>query len=227
MMNTRKTKRADLERSRTTFFLIGMAITLGLMWAAFEHKSYDFTNHQGVKADASELIETFDIPITPPPQEKPKPKIKVPVLEIIDNSKKEALDIDIPDMMDIPDEIMEPEVWEDPIETYAEEPPVNMYDIQNYPEFPGGEAALMEYLASNISYPEQAVQLGLQGTVYVGFIIEKDGSISNVKVLRGFDKDCSAESENVVKEMPKWSPGEQFGKKVRVNYILPVSFTLK
>jgi len=95
------------------------------------------------------------------------------------------------------------------------------------PEFPGGMAALMKYLAENIKYPSLAKESGIQGRVFINFVVEPDGAISNVKVLRGIGGGCDEEAVRVVERMPKWSPGKQRGKPVRVSYNLPVKFTLQ
>lgn len=97
---------------------------------------------------------------------------------------------------------------------------------ENDPQFPGGDDSMRIYIQENISYPEEARKLGEQGVVYVQFIVEKDGSLSNVKVVRGVSESLDAESVRVVKSMPNWIPGEQDGKKVRVRFTLPISYRL-
>jgi protein TonB len=99
--------------------------------------------------------------------------------------------------------------------------------VEEQPEFPGGEEALMNYLASNLRYPEQARELDIQGTVFIEFVVEKDGSVTNVVVKRGIGGGCDEEAVRVVKSMPKWKPGKQRGKPVRVSYTLPVRFHLR
>jgi TonB family protein len=98
--------------------------------------------------------------------------------------------------------------------------------VEVMPMFPGGEEARMNYLQSTIVYPESARKAGKQGTVYVQFIIEKDGQVFNPKVLRGFDADCDAEALRVIEGMPNWDPGLQRGKPVRVQFNMPIKFTL-
>jgi TonB family protein len=98
--------------------------------------------------------------------------------------------------------------------------------VEVLPEFPGGDEARMKYLMENIKYPDEARKNGIQGTAYVTFVVEKDGSISNVKVLRGFDKACDEESVRVIKNMPNWKPGKQKGKAVRVQFNMPIRFAL-
>ncbi len=98
--------------------------------------------------------------------------------------------------------------------------------VEKMPSFPGGEEELMKFLAENLEYPQDAREKGIQGKVYVTFIVEADGSVSNVKVLRDIGGGCGDEAARVVKTMPKWEPGKQKGKAVRVQYNLPVKFVL-
>ncbi len=99
--------------------------------------------------------------------------------------------------------------------------------VEKMPTFPGGEFKMYEFLAMNIRYPQRARQDGYSGTVYVRFIVEPDGTITNIEVAKGVGGGCSEEAVRVVKMMPKWIPGEAFGKKVRVTYTLPVNFRLQ
>lgn len=98
--------------------------------------------------------------------------------------------------------------------------------VEEMPEFPGGMQKLMEFISNNIQYPQVAREKGIQGRVFVSFIVEPDGSISNVKVLRGIGSGCDEEAVRVIKSMPKWEPGKQGGQAVRVNYQIPVNFNL-
>lgn len=96
--------------------------------------------------------------------------------------------------------------------------------VEEMPVFPGGETKLLEYISNNIQYPQVARETGIQGRVFIGFVVEPDGSISNVKLLRGIGGGCDEEAIRVVKSMPKWKPGKQHGKVVRVSYQIPISF---
>jgi TonB family protein len=98
--------------------------------------------------------------------------------------------------------------------------------VEEMPKFPGGEKALINYLAKNIKYPDKAKKDKVQGRVFVSFVVEKDGSIGDVKVLRGIGGGCDEESIRVVQNMPNWTPGMQRGKAVRVAYNLPIKFSL-
>ena len=115
----------------------------------------------------------------------------------------------------------------------APEPPKHVEEtkvftvVEQMPMFPGGDAALMSYLANNIHYPTVAAENGVQGRVVVGFVVERDGSITDVSVLRGVDPSLDREAMRVVKNMPRWTPGKQNGSAVRVKYQVPVAFRLQ
>jgi protein TonB len=98
--------------------------------------------------------------------------------------------------------------------------------VEQMPEFPGGQVEMMKFLSTNVKYPQEAMEKGIQGRVVVQFIIEKDGSITESKVVKKVNEHLDAEALRVVSEMPKWTPGKQRGKEVRVKYTLPVTFRL-
>ncbi|MCR5191779.1 MAG: energy transducer TonB [Bacteroidales bacterium] len=99
--------------------------------------------------------------------------------------------------------------------------------VEDFPEFPNGEENMYKYLGSNIKYPKDALENGIQGTVVVKFVVEKDGTISNVKAIRKIGGGCDEEAVRVVKRMPRWKPGKQRGKPVRTEFTLPIQFKLR
>ena len=99
--------------------------------------------------------------------------------------------------------------------------------VEDMPEFPGGEQAMMDFVSKNVVYPQEAQEKGISGRVFVSFIVEKDGSVNEVKIVRGIGGGCDEEAVRVVKAMPKWKPGTDKGKAVRVNYMLPITFKLQ
>lgn len=111
------------------------------------------------------------------------------------------------------------------VEGEQEEPPIFTV-VEDMPKFPGGNKAMYAFLGENIKYPDVAKQEGYQGKVFVTFVVEKDGSVSNVKLVRGVHESLDKEAMRVIKIMPKWEPGTQRGKAVRVQYTLPIKFTL-
>jgi periplasmic protein TonB len=99
--------------------------------------------------------------------------------------------------------------------------------VEEQPGYPGGDEARIKYLQDNIKYPDEAKELGVQGKVFVTFVVEVDGSITDVRVLRGIGAGCDEEAIRVVRNMPKWVPGKQRGVPVRVQFNLPIKFTLQ
>lgn len=98
--------------------------------------------------------------------------------------------------------------------------------VENQPQFPGGDEARIKFMNQNVRYPKAALEQGIQGTVYVTFVVEKDGNISNIRVIRGVHESLDNEALRVVAMMPKWNPGTQKGKPVRVQYNVPLKFSL-
>lgn len=99
--------------------------------------------------------------------------------------------------------------------------------VEAMPEFPGGEAAMIKFITKNIEYPRMAKKTGISGRVFLTFVVERDGSISDVQVLRGIGGGCDKEAIRVINMMPYWNPGKQHGKPVRVQYQMPITFTLQ
>ncbi len=225
-MEIRKHLKADLERKRTYLFQIGMILSLVFVLTAFEYKSYEKTSIDLPKGAGLQLVDEI-IPVTIQKEKPlpPVPKVNL-VIEVIDNSEKadEGIDIDAfaDDKTSVPDYI--PEIEDEP-EFLPDDIPMAIPEVM--PEFPGGLSALYEFLKDNVNYPDFAKQVGIQGTVYLCFVIEKDGFISNVEILRGIGGRCDEEAVRVVKSMPPWKPGRQMGRPVRVAYKLPIKFTLK
>lgn len=224
-METKKSNRADLEKRRLMFTQIGLIVSLALAWMVFETKSY---GKQEIRTfdGTTEAIPDDLVPVTV--QEKPqpieKPKV-VNLITVVDNNEEIESEIDI-DVNVEEDEPIEPTVPIDIIEEeIVEEVPFII--VENMPTFPGGEKKMLEYVAKNVKYPQLAKEVGTQGRVFVSFIVEKDGSITNVTILRGIGSGCDEEAIRVVKSMPKWNPGLQCGRAVRVSCNLPINFKLQ
>lgn len=209
------------------FMQIGMIISLLVAWLAFEHKSYDKREIDPSLLNREVVVEEEMVEITKQEEQKPQP-VEMPKqttqLEIVQDDV-EVEDIEINAEMDqnevmeeyVAPEIEEEEVVEQEVFTIVEE----------MPGYPGGDAKMYEYLGKNIKYPQIARESSIQGRVFVNFVVEPDGSVTNVKVLRGIGGGCDEEAMRVVKSMPKWKPGKQRGKAVRVSYTLPVVFKLQ
>ncbi len=223
-MEIKKTDRASLEKNRSTFILVGLVITLSIVWFAFDHKTYD--REETVVVQNAVLDEEEDLVLQtqrnePPPPPPPKPQTTV--IEIVEDDV-EVDDIEIDAETDDDEEIEEAVIQEEEEEEVKEEQ-IFVF-VEDQPGYPGGDAARIKYLQENIKYPEMAKESGIQGIVYVTFVVEKDGRITSVKVLRGIGGGCDEEAVRVIKKMPRWKPGKQRGRSVRVQFNMPVRFVL-
>jgi protein TonB len=226
-MEEKKSPKANLENKKLMFMQIGMIISLLIAWLAFEHKSYDKREIDPSLLNREVVIDEEMVEITKQEEQKPQP-VEMPKqttqLEIVQD------DVEVEDI-EINADVDQNEVIEEYIPVEVEEEEVQEQEIfqivEEMPAYPGGDQKLMEYVAKNIKYPQIARETGIQGRVFVGFVVEPDGSVSNVKVLRGIGGGCDEEAMRVVKNMPKWKPGKQRGKAVRVSYMLPVNFKLQ
>jgi len=221
-MELKKSTQANIENKRVPLIIMGLLFSTALVLVAFEYKAYE-TQLKDLGQLDLDLIEEEIIPIsqqTPPPPPPPPPVTTI--IEIVED-EEEIEELVIEDME--VDENTEIEFIEDVKETVVEEKIFTI--VEQMPQFPGGDAALMKYLGNNIKYPPIAKDAGIQGTVYVTFVVSEDGKVKDVKVLRSIGGGCDEEAIRVVKNMPTWSPGKQRGKAVKVQYNLPIRFTLK
>lgn len=222
-MDNKKTPKADLEGKKSIFLQVGLVISLALVFLAFEWKRYDKSESDWDQMEVIEIPEELT-QITRQEIEPPKPKPQTTdIEEVEDDEEVEDIVINVEDDMDA--EVQEFVPVDDPIEEPVEAEIFTV--VEESPAFPGGDEKLYEFLAKNMKYPQMARESGIQGIVYVTFVVEPDGSISNVRVLRDIGGGCGEEAIRVVKAMPRWTPGKQRGKAVRVQFNLPVKFTLQ
>lgn len=228
-MEAKKTPKADLEKRRGLYLEIGLVVIMAVVLAAFEKKSYDEEKIEVVQRTAMDEVEDVIIQTQqeelppPPPPEQPEVTTELNVIEDDAESDKEM------DMSTFArqEEATNIEITPVKIEEEEEEDEQEIFQVvENDPEFPGGVEAMYKYLAQNIKYPQLARENNITGRVYVTFVVEKDGSVTGVRVMRDIGGGCGAEAVRVVKSMPKWKPGKQRGKAVRVQYNLPVNFSL-
>ncbi|KAF0131897.1 MAG: periplasmic protein TonB [Bacteroidetes bacterium] len=224
-MEIKKSPKADLESKRTIFTQIGLVLALAVILFAFEYKSYDqrtLNLSQRVVEDIpEEIVPITEQNVKPPP---PPPPAQVTVLQIVED------DVEVEDVkIDVEvDQKVAIEVYVPPVREEEEVVETEIFTVvESMPEFPGGAEQMMLFIAKNIKYPPMARESGIQGRVFVNFVVEPNGSVSNVKVLRGIGGGCDEEAIRVVETMPKWTPGRQRGKAVRVSFNLPVRFTLQ
>ncbi|MEE2953732.1 MAG: energy transducer TonB [Bacteroidota bacterium] len=215
-MEPKKNPKANLEHKRYIFLQIGLVISLIVILIAFEWKSYEKVNYNLGDLNLEDLEDEM-IPITerelkPPPPPPPPPE----VIEVVEDEVEIEEELEIEDTETDEDEIIEIEEDDDEFFMVVEQMPI----------FPGGDLGLMKYIQRNVRYPAIAKEYNITGKVYVSFIVDKQGSVTNVKVVRGVDKNLDAEAVRVVKSLPKYKPGKQRGKPVRVMFTIPINFTL-
>ncbi len=226
-MEVKKNKKADLERKRSMFFQIGLIITLGVVLVAFEWTSKSTTSDALAWVDA-EVVEEEAPPITrqekitPPPP--PPPPQATDVIEIVDN------DVELDEELEIEDTESEEDFEVDFSDLEVEEEDSDdqiFMVVEDMPEFPGGTAALLKYISKNVIYPVICQENGIQGMVSVSFVVDEKGEVINVKAFHGSDPNLEREAIRVVKSLPKWKPGKQRGRAVKVSYSVPVRFRLQ
>ena len=229
-MEIKKTPKADLENKKSTWLLVGYVIVLAFMFIAFEWTKRD------IKIDTSQAItdlvfEEEIIPITEQPEQAapPPPPAAPPIAETLTIVEDDA-DVEETTIATSEETNQAVEIKYVPVAVEEEEPEEQtIFEVvEQMPEFPnGGMAGLMQYLSKNIKYPTIAQENGTHGRVTVQFVVNRDGSIVDAKVLRGVDPYLDKEAIRVISSMPKWKPGMQRGKAVRVKYTVPVMFRLQ
>lgn len=224
----KKSPKANIETQKATALLMGAVLAVSVLFFAFEWSSG--TKKLDASVVVQDVIAEEEIEITRPEQAPPPPP-PPPVIEepqeinVVEDKVETKIDIRTEDDQSKRQETV-----------YAPPPPPKKVEeateeifvvVEKQPEFPGGPSVMMKYLGDNIRYPVIAQENGIQGRVTCNFVVERDGSITDVQVVRGIDPSLDKEAVRVIQSMPKWKPGEQRGKPVRVRFTLPVVFRLQ
>ncbi|MBM3454105.1 MAG: energy transducer TonB [Bacteroidetes bacterium] len=222
-MEIKKNKTADTNRVRSNFFMIGFCYTSGLVLAAFSYQSAvdDDSSKDKDNKKSKTGIQQEDNNEPPPP---PPPKIQEPQPELVLDLTQEIITIE---NKNVEDEVAVTKDLFTEVEeaiVVIEEPVVDFPDVEA--EFKGGEAAMQRWMQENLVYPEISMEMGEQGKVYLKFVVEKDGKISSVDVIKGISRDLDNEAKRLVRAMPPWKAGETKGNKVRSSFTMPINFEL-
>lgn len=228
IMETKKSPRADLENKRKIFIELGLIVAIATCLYGFESTtkvnqliSLGTLDKNAVFEELTPLIRFEEVkPIIPP-----APKV-VDLIKIVENNTNI---IEEPDFMDTEADsytmiYAQPQLFSS--KEIDKDDATIFYAAEEMPEFPGGDLALLNFLSKNIKYPAIAAENGIYGKVTVNFVVNKDGSISDAKILRGVDQALDKEAIRVVNSLPRWKPGKQTGKTVRVSYSVPINFVL-
>ena len=230
-MEIKKSPKANLENKKFLFTEIGLIVALLAVLGAFEWSTKEATSLDALGDEVAVVVEEEQVPITQeeqlPPPEVPKEPVMSDIIDIVDDDiKVDDVVISTEDDKNLGVEIKEYVVEQEEEEVVEEEVPFAI--VEQKPTFQGGDAnTFTKWVFSKIIYPEIAKENGVQGRVTLQFTIETDGSVKNVKVLRGVDSSLDKEAIRVVSSSPKWKPGMQRNKPVRVKYTFPVVFQLR
>ena len=225
-MQVKKSEKASLENDKIIYVLMGLVFVLSLCYVALEWTEREVTKYDVTDTEFlfEEEVETQQTSQETPPPPPPPAVQEVEVLNVVeDNVETESIEVNTEETET---EVVIAAPVEAPVEEEEEE--VVFVVVESMPEFPGGQQALFKYLSENVKYPVIAQENGIQGRVICQFVVNRDGSIVDVEVVRSAgDASLDKEAVRVIKSMPKWKPGKQRGKAVRVKYTLPVNFKLQ
>ena len=228
-MERKKSKKADLEAKKGLFLELGFVVALGLVLLAFEWTTRP-EKVEGFQQESESDVVQENVPVTrqqeqkePPPPPPPK---STEVINIVEN------DVEIEDEL-VLEESEADQDTEVQIDAFAEEEEEEEEQqifvvVEDMPTFQGGGvASFRNYVQKNIQYPTVAAENGIEGTVFVKFVVDTDGGISNVEVMRGVDPSLNDEAMRVIRNAPEWEPGKQRGQPVRVQFTIPIVFKLQ
>ena len=237
-MEIKKTSKADLEKGKTLALLMGLVMGLAILFVGFEWGTTELKID--VKEGITDILAEEEIEITtqeaevnapPPPPPPPQMEVAAEVLTIVEDNvdvgnqiliSSEDTQREAQTQTYVPPAVMTAVVVEEEITEQ------HIFEIvETMPEFPGGTSSMMNFLSNNINYPVIAQENGIQGRVTCSFVVNIDGSIVDIQVVRGIDPSLDKEAMRVISTMPRWTPGMQRGKPVRVRYNLPVTFRLQ
>ncbi|MBQ7751117.1 MAG: energy transducer TonB [Bacteroidales bacterium] len=230
-MEIKKSEKASLENKKLLFTEIGLVVALGVVYGAFNYSTKD--SEVAVLEDTTEMADVEEMvaiqqETPPPPPETPNIPVLSDVIDIVDDEIKvddvfQTLEDDASLGVDIVD-YREEEVVEEEVEEEA----IPFQLVEEKPSFNGGDAnEFSKWVNSRLVYPEIAKENGVQGRVTLQFTVENDGRVTNVRVLRGVDESLDKEAVRVVSSSPKWKPGKQRDRAVKVTYTFPVIFQLR
>ena len=225
----KKSPKANIETLKLTSILMGVVVAVSVLFFAFEWSSQTKKLDESIIVQdvlAEEEIEITRRDPTPPPPPPPPAPETPEIIQVVEEKVETRIEINTED--DASKRQMEAFVPPPPPKPKVEEVTEEIFVVvEEQPEFPGGNTAMMKFLSYNIKYPVIAQENGIQGRVITNFVVERDGSITDVQVVRGVDPSLDKEAIRVIQSMPKWKAGRQRGSAVRVRFTLPVVFRLQ
>lgn len=234
-MEAKKNPKADITRNSSMYFVIGLFAVMLFTYVAFEWKTYDKTNDYDTSMNVDDMLDE-EVPMTeqiktPPP---PPPPAAPEIIEVVED--EEEVEETVIESTETSQEEEIVEVDDVVVDEMEEDVDVPFAVIENVPVFPGCEnesdkracfnTMMQKHIGKNFRYPEIAQEMGVQGRVSIMFVIQKDGSIGNIR-MRGPDKNLEAEAARIIGKLPKMTPGKQRGRAVRVPFSIPITFKLQ
>ena len=225
-MEPKKTEKADLNNKSFLFLSIGLVISLLISIMAFTYKTYDDVSVKDLAKNQAVVEEIMEVPPTdqlPPPP----PKIQQPqIIEVPDEKKiEEEIDINMDTEVSEETKVEEIKIVEQEVE--KEDVDQIFSIVEEQATYKGGLASFYEFVGKKIKYPAQAKRMNIEGKVFVEFVIERDGRLTDVKAIKGIGGGCDEEAVRVVMSSPGWNPGKQRGKPVRTRFVIPINFRLQ
>ena len=225
----KKSPKANIETLKLTSILMGIVVAISVLFFAFEWSSETKKLDESIIVQdvlAEEEIEITRRDPTPPPPPPPPAPETPEIIQVVEEKVDTRIEINTED--DASKRQLDTYVPPPPPKPKVEEVTEEIFVVvEEQPEFPGGNTAMMKFLSDNIKYPVIAQENGIQGRVITNFVVERDGSITDVQVVRGVDPSLDKEAIRVIQSMPKWKAGRQRGSAVRVRFTLPVVFRLQ
>jgi len=222
-MEPRKYPEADIRKKTDIYFMVGLAVALGITYAAFSFTTSDQVDNSMLMVEQIEEVEEMT-DITRQEQPPPPPPPPPQTIEVIEDDS-EVEEAEIEDTEIDQETVIEPIQEQIEVVEQTKEQEVFMV-VEDMPEFPGGDAKMFEYISKNLEYPPLAKENSIQGRVVVQFVVDENGKITNAKILKGIGWGCDEEALKVINSMPRWKPGKQRNKAVPVRYNLPIRFVL-
>ncbi|MBX2964556.1 MAG: energy transducer TonB [Cyclobacteriaceae bacterium] len=223
-MEPKKSAKADLTNKSWLFFNIGLVITMLIMVRAFNYSTKDDADAKDLAQNTNNIEEIMEVPPTeqPPP---PPPKIQQPQIIEVPNEEEIKEDIKVEFDVEVTEDTKVEEIVIAPVEEKEDVDQIFLV-VEETATPKGGMSAFYKYVGDKMKYPAQARRMGVEGKVFVEFVINRDGSITDVKAIKGIGAGCDEEAVRVVQSAPPWNPGKQRGKPVRQRYVVPITFKL-
>lgn len=222
-MELKKNPKLDYRKKSALFFNIGLVLSLSLIISAFEWKFVENVS----TVDFGESLSMDELMIVPITEQPPPPKPQLKQIKLIEVANE--IEIDVEDII-VTYDMAEVDIIEDIIPDLGK-PEDEIVDVvhdivQTMPSFEGGISEFYKFVSKNLKYPAQARRMGIEGKVFVYFVVDKDGSLSDIKVVKGIGAGCDEEVLRITNLSPKWNPGKQRGVPVRVRMMMPITFRL-